>query len=29
MTETGEAPADNPFPDAPYVYSYGHRNPKG
>ena len=29
MTETGEAPADNPFPDAPYVYSYGHRNPQG
>ena len=29
MTETGEAPADNPFPDAPYVYSYGHRIPQG
>ena len=29
MTETGEAPADNPFVDAPYVYSYGHRNPQG
>lgn len=29
MTETGEAPADNPFSDAPYVYSYGHRNPQG
>ena len=29
MTETGEAPADNPFTDAPYVYSYGHRNPQG
>jgi glucose/arabinose dehydrogenase len=29
MTENGEAPADNPFPDAPYVYSYGHRNPQG
>ena len=29
MTETGEAPGDNPFPDAPYVYSYGHRNPQG
>ena len=29
LTETGEAPADNPFPDAPYVYSYGHRNPQG
>lgn len=29
MTETGEAPADNPFSDAPYVFSYGHRNPQG
>ncbi|MCH1458879.1 MAG: PQQ-dependent sugar dehydrogenase [Luminiphilus sp.] len=29
MTETGEAPADNPFTDAPFVYSYGHRNPQG
>lgn len=29
MTETGEAPADNPFADAPFVYSYGHRNPQG
>ena len=29
MTEYGEAPADNPFADAPYVYSYGHRNPQG
>lgn len=29
MTENGEAPADNPFADAPYVYSYGHRNPQG
>ena len=29
MTEMGEAPADNPFADAPYVYSYGHRNPQG
>lgn len=26
----GSAPADNPFPDdAPYVYTYGHRNPQG
>ena len=29
MTETGEAPPDNPFTDAPFVYSYGHRNPQG
>ena len=29
MTEHGEAPSDNPFEDAPYVYSYGHRNPQG
>ena len=29
MTENGEAPADNPFADALYVYSYGHRNPQG
>ncbi|MCU7553101.1 PQQ-dependent sugar dehydrogenase [Alteromonas sp. ASW11-19] len=27
--EDGQAPADNPFPDAPYVYSLGHRNPQG
>ena len=29
MTEYGEAPSDNPFKDAPFVYSYGHRNPQG
>ena len=29
MTDMGEAPADNPFAEAPYVYSYGHRNPQG
>ena len=29
MTEHGEAPTDNPFKDAPYIYSYGHRNPQG
>ena len=29
MTENGQPPANNPFPDAPYVYSYGHRNPQG
>ncbi|WP_414829813.1 PQQ-dependent sugar dehydrogenase [Alteromonas sp. H39] len=27
--EDGEAPADNPFEDAPYVYTLGHRNPQG
>ena len=25
MTENGQPPANNPFPDALYVYSYGHR----
>jgi glucose/arabinose dehydrogenase len=29
MTDTGQAASGNPFPDAPYVYSYGHRNPQG
>ncbi|MGB2419469.1 MAG: PQQ-dependent sugar dehydrogenase [Luminiphilus sp.] len=29
MTENGEAPADNPFANAPYIFSYGHRNPQG
>lgn len=27
--EDGSAPQDNPFSDAPYVYSLGHRNPQG
>lgn len=28
--QEGGRPADgNPFPEAPYVYSYGHRNPQG
>lgn len=27
--EDGQAPADNPFPDTPYIYSLGHRNPQG
>ncbi|MEW9799571.1 PQQ-dependent sugar dehydrogenase [Alteromonas sp. CYL-A6] len=26
--ENGTAPSDNPFPDAPYVYTLGHRNPQ-
>jgi glucose/arabinose dehydrogenase len=25
----GTAPDDNPFPEAPLIYSYGHRNPQG
>ncbi len=25
----GSAPADNPFAERPYIYSYGHRNPQG
>ena len=25
----GSAAAGNPFPESPYVYSYGHRNPQG
>lgn len=25
----GSAPASNPFPNHPFVYSYGHRNPQG
>jgi len=29
MTEDGSAASGNPFPEAPYVYSYGHRNPQG
>jgi len=29
MTDSGQPAAGNPFPEAPYVYSYGHRNPQG
>lgn len=29
MTADGEPASGNPFPDSPYVYSYGHRNPQG
>jgi glucose/arabinose dehydrogenase len=29
MKADGSPAAGNPFPDSPYVYSYGHRNPQG
>lgn len=29
LNKDGSAPADNPFPDNPYVWTYGHRNPQG
>jgi glucose/arabinose dehydrogenase len=29
MTVDGAPAAGNPFPQSPYVYSYGHRNPQG
>jgi glucose/arabinose dehydrogenase len=29
MTDGGQPAAGNPFPEAAYVYSYGHRNPQG
>lgn len=29
MNDNGTPAAGNPFPGAPYVYSYGHRNPQG
>ena len=29
MNADGSPAADNPFPQAPYVWTYGHRNPQG
>ena len=29
MRDDGSPASGNPFPSAPYVYSYGHRNPQG
>jgi len=29
MNPDGSAPADNPFPQHPLIFSYGHRNPQG
>lgn len=29
MNPDGSAPTDNPFPDHPFVFSYGHRNSQG
>lgn len=29
MNDDGSPAAGNPFPESPYVYSYGHRNPQG
>jgi len=29
MNDDGSPASGNPFPDSPYVYSYGHRNPQG
>jgi len=29
MNDDGSPAAGNPFPEAPYVYTYGHRNPQG
>lgn len=29
MNDDGSPAAGNPFPEAPYVFTYGHRNPQG
>jgi glucose/arabinose dehydrogenase len=29
MNDDGSPASGNPFPESPYVYSYGHRNPQG
>ena len=29
MTDAGKPALGNPFPEAPYVWTYGHRNPQG
>lgn len=29
LADDGKAAQGNPFPDSPYVFSYGHRNPQG
>ena len=29
MNDDGSPAQGNPFPESPYVYSYGHRNPQG
>ena len=29
MNKDGSPAAGNPFPDAPYIWTYGHRNPQG
>jgi len=29
LNDDGSPAAGNPFPESPYVYSYGHRNPQG
>lgn len=29
MNDDGSPAAGNPFPESPYVFSYGHRNPQG
>ncbi len=29
MTDEGKPAVNNPFPESPYVWTYGHRNPQG